>query len=591
MGLFHSIFGIPQAPGQNGTSGTKRTTFSSGKDAVTLTKGEVVKGEVTDLRSNEVTIRLDDGKTLHAKLSTAMELSIGQKAEFFVQETNDVLITLKLLSDGDTSFTESAIDKALEASGFPKSQHAANIVRALLTAGLPANKEMIQKMMQHSAANKEVDLSTLTALLKHNLPVTKENAAQLQAYRNFEHRLLGQASTLAASLTEAFSYGEASPSFTTELLTAFFAENVESSGNTTTFLERTDSVSSAILSASEPAGTVPVSDNSSSDALQPHPNTSGVTADIAAAQSITFGTDSVTGDSSLPTGSVAASDTVPRFEETLPLKEFLSEKDYPSLEKALATLPSDLPESVILQEHLTKGTLTSGQLFSGLSSLSSKGLSEKVASMLKEEPVLSDLLGKTILNRFLLSPEDLTKEDSVKDFYERTVKDLATIAELSSTESASAALKTVSDTASRMQENIQFMNTLNQIFPYVQLPLKLTEQLTHGELYVYTKKKDLSAKDKEVSILLHLDMESLGTTDIHLSLLRQNVNAKFYLSDADSCELVTTTLPVLTEALQKKGYVLTASATQRIKEPDIVTDFMDGGDTVPMKRFRFDIRA
>ena len=60
-----------------------------------------------------------------------------------------------------------------------------------------------------------------------------------------------------------------------------------------------------------------------------------------------------------------------------------------------------------------------------------------------------------------------------------------------------------------MQDNLQFMNTLNQIFPYVQLPLKLTEQLTHGELYVYTKKKDLSAQNKEVSILLHLDMDSL----------------------------------------------------------------------------------
>ena len=586
MGLFHSIFGISQTPGQNGTSVTKRTTFSSGKDAVTLTKGEVVKGEVTDLRSNEVTIRLDDGKTLHAKLSTAMELSIGQKAEFFVQETNDVLITLKLLSDGDTSFTESAIDKALEASGFPKSQHAANIVRALLTAGLPANKEMIQKMMQHSAANKEVDLSTLTALLKHNLPVTKENATQLQAYRNFEHRLLGQASTLAASLTDAFSYGEASPSFTTELLTAFFAENGESSVMTTTSQESTVSASPAVFAASEPSGTISTSGVVSADALQQLPNAAQAMADVTTTGPITAGPESLTGDISRPSDSISSSDAVPRFEETLPLKEFLSEKDYHALEKALATLPSDLPESVTLQEHLTKGTLTSGQLFSALSDLSSKGLSEKVASMLKEEPVLSDLLGKTILNRFLLSPEDLTKEESVKDFYERTVKDLATIAELSSTESASAALKTVADTASRMQENI-----LNQIFPYVQLPLKLTEQLTHGELYVYTKKKDLSAKDKEVSILLHLDMESLGSTDVHLSLLRQNVNAKFYLPDADSCELVTTTLPVLTEALQKKGYVLTASATQRIKEPDIVTDFMDGGDTVPMKRFRFDIRA
>ena len=143
-----------------------------------------------------------------------MELSIGQEAEFYVQETNDVLITLKLLTDGDSSFTESAIDRALEAAGLPKSETAAAVVRSLLTAGLPANKEMIQKMLQYSASNKGVELSTLTALLKHNLPVTKENAAELQAYRNFEHRLSGQASTLASALTDALQSGEVTPAFT-----------------------------------------------------------------------------------------------------------------------------------------------------------------------------------------------------------------------------------------------------------------------------------------------------------------------------------------------------------------------------------------
>lgn len=595
MGLFHSIFGVPQTPGANGTSGTKRTVVSAGKDAVKLAKGEVVKGEVTDLRSNEVTIRLDDGKTLHAKLATAMELSIGQKAEFFVQETNDILITLKLLSDGDTSFTESAIDKALEASGFPKSQHTAEIVRSLLTAGLPASKEMIQKMMQHSAANKDVDLSTLTALLKHNLPVTKENATELQAYRNFEHRLLSQATALTGSLSDAFTYGEVSSSFTEGLLTSFFPEpdaamipdsviGTGVSGNAP--VTEAIHIGNVPTGSETPTGTkVTIQENTQvpSTVL---PDFSGVTeADFSRNTLLT-----PDGSFSSTSGS-AGTDTIPHFSDTLPLKSLLSDSAYHRIENILTSLPSDFPGMDSLQARFADQTLTSSQLFTALSSASAKGLSEKVTALLKEEPVLSDLLGKTILNRFLLTPEDLTKEDSVKDFYQRTAKDLATLAELSSGDNSSASMKTVADTASQMRENVQFMNTLNQIFPYVQLPLKLTEQLTHGELYVYTKKKDLSAKDKEVSILLHLDMDSLGSTDIHLSLLRQSVTAKFYLSDDNSRELVTAELPVLTEALQKKGYLLTASVMQRIKEPDIVTDFMDGGDTVPMKRFRFDIRA
>lgn len=582
MGLFHSIFGIPQNQAQNGTSGTKRTTFSSGKEGISLAKGEVVKGEVTDLRSNEVTIRLEDGKTLHAKLSTAMDLSIGQKAEFFVQETNDILITLKLLSDGDTSFAEAAIDKALEASGFPKSAHAADIVRSLLDAGLPASKELIQKMMQYSASNKDVELSTLTALIKHNIPVSKENTTQLQAYRNFEHRLLGQATALTSALSEAFSYGEVPASFTDRLLTHFFGETV------------TSSESGEVPSHIQTNAPTEFMNSSTIAETKTLPNISDAATSILSEQSNT----------SLPNTETAVSDTFQErlpgaaepnvahsSDEHIPLKQILPESQYQAMEKALSSLPAEQPECSIIKHGLTDGSLTANQLFSALSSVSAEGHTEKIAALFKEEPALSELFGKTVLNRFVMTPEDLTKEKAVEEFYARLKKNLATFTDTFSGNTASSALKTVADTAANMQENIQFMNTLNQIFPYVQLPLKLTEQLTHGELYVYTKKKDLSAKDKEVSILLHLDMDALGPTDIHLSMLQKNVSAKFYLNETDAEQIISEQLPSLTEALQKKGYFLNASVMHREKEPDIVTDFLSDGDAVPMKRFRFDIRA
>ncbi|MBQ8549235.1 MAG: flagellar hook-length control protein FliK [Lachnospiraceae bacterium] len=581
MGLFHNIFGLPQSAQPAGASGSKRVSGSSGKDTILLTKGQVVKGEVTDLRSNEVTIRLEDGKTLHAKLSTAMDLSIGQKAEFFVQETNDVLITLKLLSDGDTSFAEAAIDKALEASGFPKSAHAADIVRSLLDAGLPANKEMIQKMMQYSASNKDVELSTLTALMKHNLPVSKENATQLQAYRNFEHRLLGQATALTSALSEAFSYGEIPDSFTERLLTQFFGETVTPAESGEVFFNMqtngtTDSVSAAT-----------VTENALS-------NVSDTSADIRPEQgnaSLPNTEASISGTSPEPIPGTAEQTTAHHSDEHIPLKQLLPESQYQAVERALSSLSVELPEYSAIKNGLTDGSLTANQLFSALSSASAKGHVERITALLKEEPALSELFSKTILNRFVMTPEDLTKEKAVEEFYARLKKDLAAFTDTLSGDTASSALKTVADTASNMQENIQFMNTLNQIFPYVQLPLKLTEQLTHGELYVYTKKKDLSAQNKEVSILLHLDMDVLGPTDIHLSMLQKNVSAKFYLNETEAEQLVSEQLPSLIEALQKKGYSLNASVMHREKEPDIVTDFMADGEAVPMKRFRFDIRA
>lgn len=585
MGLFSEIFGMPQATQSTSASGAKRSLPVSEKDTITFTKGEVVKGEVTDLRSSEVTIRLEDGKTLHARLSSAMELSIGQKADFFVQETNDALITLKLLSDGDTSFTEAAIDQALEASGFPKSSNAVAVVRSLLNAGLPANKEMIQKMLQHSAANKEVALSTLTALLKNNLPVTKENATQLQAYRNFEHRLVGQATALTASLGDAFRSEETPTEFTKALLSHFFSDSTQSSSYSSgsAFAAPMEDTPSVVFpgpaAVHPPAGikdTLP--DGVSSSPMSTTEYTSLPIADAP-----------VSAQAEISSAALKET-TLSISKEYTPLHTLLTEDEYRQLGEVFTKLPPEFSEFDLLNRDYTNKVLTANQLFSVFSRQSEA--SATVNTLLTKNRLLSSLLEQTLLERFVLTPEALAKEDGVKKFYRHISEDLSLLTDLAGAASKeSGALKKAADTGAKMQDNLRFMNTLNQLFPYVQLPLRLTEQLTHGELYVYTKKKDLSDRTREVSILLHLDMDFLGPTDIHLTLLQQTVAAKFYLTEETAQALVAKELPLLTASLQEKGYTLTAQVMQREKEPDIVNDFMEGGEAVSMKRFRFDIRA
>lgn len=658
MGLFNNIFGTPRpAPAIKNTAGKRAGTASgSGKETITLTKGEVVRGEVTDLRSNEVTVRLEDGRTLHAKLDTAAELAIGQESEFLVQDSDETLITLKILSDGDTSFAESAIDKALEASGFPKSQNAVSIVRSLLTAGLPANKEIIQKMMQYAAANKGVAHSTLAALLKNNIPVTKVNASQLQAYRNFEHRLLSQASTLTSSLASALRFGEASPEFATRLLSAFFAgegdaiseagapasgipsENGTPAGNgelsensvssdqgfavtSGTSSEAAFPLNFAVESAPA-SGTPqePVSTMSAKNAADAQTQAASSTADAqtqatltaadARTQAASSSTDaqmqaalsatdaqtqatSPATDAQMQTTPTAAPQTqaASLSDARQPLSQLLPKEEAEPLFRIIQELSAanpDEPQLAALADN--PAAASPANLFAALA-VHGKEKPSSLAALLKKEPVLTDLLDKTLLSGFVMKPEDLTQEDSVKKFYEELNRTLAKMADLTKNSEDSPALKTAADTAGKMQDNLSFMNALNQVFPYVQLPLQMTEQLTHGELYVYTKKKDLSSENKEVSILLHLDMDFLGPTDVHVSLFRQAVNAHFYLPDEAAGTLVSEHLSELSDALAKKGFTLTAAVTKREKEPDIVNDFMGAGETASIKRFRFDIRA
>jgi hypothetical protein len=60
-----------------------------------------------------------------------------------------------------------------------------------------------------------------------------------------------------------------------------------------------------------------------------------------------------------------------------------------------------------------------------------------------------------------------------------------------------------------LRQNIDFMNQLNQMYTYIQLPLKMSNKTANGELYVFTNKRSLVKENGAVSALLHLNMENL----------------------------------------------------------------------------------
>lgn len=584
MGLFSNIFGTFQPSSVTSAPSAKKSEPVSDKGRILFSAGEVVKGEVEDLRSNEVTLRLEDGRTLHARLSSAAELTIGQEAEFLVSEADESLIALKILTDGDTSFAESAIDKALAAAGLPSSDNNVAVVRSLLDAGLPASKDMIQKMLRYSAANKGVELSTLTALIKNNLPVTAENATGLQSYRNYEHRLISQSETLLSSLTEALSQGEATPKETAAVLSLFSGESGDvppaseafSDGNV--LQDGTSANVSENLFSQKATGSAAGMDFRDPSLLPLFERAKEQNSRLG--NLLSRAMDTVR-DSSLPSK-----------EETkvslFALKDLrLTEKDEQHLTDLSRMLSEEFENAGIPFDK--SATQDAASLFAALGRLQQKSPTV-VRELFQKEPLLSDLLGNTLLSDFVMTPEELEKEGAVHEFYEKLIQKLSRLAPLSE-EGGSSLVKLAGQTASKMQENLRFMNTLNQVFPYVQLPLKLTEQLTHGEIYVYSKKKELMDPNREIRILLHLDMENLGPTDVHLSLFAQNVNATFYLSDDEALTVVQNELPSLAESLLQKGYSLNASALRREKDPDIVKDFLAGSEGVSMKRFRFDIRA
>ena len=102
------------------------------------------------------------------------------------------------------------------------------------------------------------------------------------------------------------------------------------------------------------------------------------------------------------------------------------------------------------------------------------------------------------------------------------------------------------------------MNDLNHMFQYVQLPLKMNGQNTHGDLYVYSNKKKAMQDDGTVSAILHLDMEHLGPVDVYVKMRDNHVKTNFYLADDEMIDLIMSHIDVLNDRLTKRGYQMEA---------------------------------
>ena len=167
----------------------------------------------------------------------------------------------------------------------------------------------------------------------------------------------------------------------------------------------------------------------------------------------------------------------------------------------------------------------------------------------------------------LLNPEDVADARKVMELYDTLNQKLGQMAKI-----LADAGMTQSETVQplmHMQENIQFINQLNQVFQYVQIPLRMFEKDVCGELCVYTNKKHLAQSDGNLSAFLHLDMEFMGPVDVYVSLQKGNyVSTNFYLQDEEMLDFINEHIHILDERLEQKGYNVSIKTSVREQEEE-----------------------
>ena len=213
-----------------------------------LYPGQVIKGEVSDLRNTEVVVTLENNTIVAGKLQDGGWLAIGEKAAFKVMSASQENIVLQALPRTDMTLANSTAQKALEEAGLPKTPRNQQLVLELMNNQMPISKQSIQHMLQQVLQHKDIQIPTLVLLTKLQIPLTAENATQFENYQNNAHSLAEGLEILSHTVTDfvkqsAAEYLESSEQVITE----------EGSATTTSLKEAFSDADSSVEQASMPS--------------------------------------------------------------------------------------------------------------------------------------------------------------------------------------------------------------------------------------------------------------------------------------------------------------------------------------------------
>lgn len=496
--------------------------------------GQSVTGEVIEADGQDILLAIGKNQLLRARISLAMDVEAGQQLTFGIKSIGGMKVVLSPLFENMTS--GSGAEKALELAGLPRNEETMKMVEAMMKEGMKLDPDSLSSMYRTVNAHMDADITTLVQLNRMGLPVTEENITQLQSYKNYEGQVTEGVKILMGEVAEQLSSLAAS-------------DNPE---DVFTFLK---------VVLGEPSGT---------ENVQTEKNMAG-------------------DDNVIQTFKNAVMTEAPEEnagKEKLPFMPGMAEQ---AGEKGLGMALSDVLQKAGFSEETVnaclKGELPAKELLTELGRVVKDGrLSTEqkngILELLKDNEFLENLK-KGLTEKFFLTPDEVGEDGQVEKLYERLDSQLSRMNQ--ALQGMAKENPALSQSIQNLSSNVEFMNQLNQMFTYVQLPLKLSGQEAAGELYVYTNKKNLAKKDGQVSALLHLDLEHLGEIDIHVSLRDSHVSTKFCLSDEKALDLVAANIDTLNQRLMKRGYSVDASFEQKDKAQHPIDEMLDRDKKVSSK--------
>lgn len=533
------------------------TQVASGNVALAQAEqGQTFTGQIVDVNGSQVTIQMEGNLMLQARMSETVNLNMGDTIAFLVKENSGNTVMIQPLASDLQAMKNQTIFDLLEKNRLSPSDKNYQIAETLLNENMPVDRASMQKVLQQAYKYPDASIQTLVSMNKMQLPVTEQTIAGFEQYQTNQHVMMQALSGM------------------TEEITAYMSEP--------------DGMREMLQVLSD-AQDLPVLNEDAM--LQELEQTTG---DALFAQGqINAGMELQATDM---TGNplVLSAEQVSAFAE----KFGMTEEQLTDLTKQLQDMHFD---AQTIQTLYTQSDTTM-QLVNHLQVLVA-GAADK--SMIDAETMkaffmsdgMKELLEAAVKEKFTLNPEKMQYPQEVSDLYKGIYEKMERLMQQMSGHTGSSG-QHLSESAKGMQERIDFLQNLSNLFPYAQIPVRMEGRDGNADLFVYMNKKRMQEKKEDVSALLHLDMEYLGPTDVHVSLRGTMVHTKFYVEDEESAKIIDAHMTQLEQAIAENGYSLTNEVIMReptlhpeTEKNAVVKEMFVDDIEKRVKRYSFDVRT
>jgi len=613
-----------QLPANNNAIGKSKISSNSITSESALgNTGDVFEGTIKEIKGNKVTIMLPDGKTIDARLEADINLSEGNS--FFFQVKSNDGNTIEIVPYKNSEIDNPIIQNAIKDAGLLLNDKSIELVNSLMEEGLSIGSENLSRFGRILAKYPNIDVTTLIKMDEFHLDITPENIDNFIRFKEQNNAILNDGKEFLNNISKELEKMNINKDDAVNIMKNMIesiTENDIAFGNEENIFSETENrtlseTENVTISEAENGKKSAINENESDIEIfgeKADKSSNNAVSEENDIEEVSESVKNVVKEKAVDdiTSSLTykAEDSVKNinWQENENIISGLKIKDTNELnsENSVFNLRDEILKDInnpeIKDELYTffnkdgnlKSNISEKDILNILNELlkndSSVGKNDflKLYSNKGVEKLLNDLLSKS----WSILPKEVSEKDAIKKLYDNINKSLDNI--ISKMEDTIGNKNPINEMANNIKNSIEFMNQMNNMYSYVQLPLRMMKESATGDLYVYSDKRKPKSKNDEFSAFLHLSLKHLGNTDISIKMQRKNVNIDFSVESKEIYDLLNQNINMLDERLIKKGYIPNTKVTTEAKSENFVEKLLGeekNKKESKIKRYSFDVRA